>query len=183
MLGRRSFITALLGSAAAFHHIDKLRAFIENHNEPLLSVPKRADEVLYLSRDFTMGEWRIYVDHPRNEPDFSGMTYRQFSDEFLCGMELDWLEEDELDTPVSEWWAFENWYPNHSPDALAFERLAYLDLGLQSPRDTETDGWIDFTDGPCPGNDSRFVEVDTLGASLLQQRLNELGEGIRLELI
>jgi hypothetical protein len=39
------------------------------------------------------------------------------------------------------------------------------------------EGEIRFIDGPMPGNDSRWVEVDDLlSVSLLHNRLNELGE-------
>ena len=42
---------------------------------------------------------------------------------------------------------------------------------------------LDFIDGACPGNDYLGVEaLDPVSVSLLQQRLNELGTGIKMEL-
>ena len=83
---------------------------------------------------------------------------------------------------VDEWTAFDLWIRRHSPDVKAFELLEWVDLGeTRSSRDG-VDGWIDFTDGVHPGNDSRFTDVDHLGASILQHRLNELNMGIEVAL-
>jgi hypothetical protein len=184
MIDRRSFIAAVVSGAFTLRHINVLRAFIENHGEPLLERPRKATDVLYLSTDFEPGEFRIHLGKPNDSPSFANMTNREYIDEFMGGWSDAWLDDDLApDEPVCEWWAFENWYPTHSSDAQAFEFLQSIDLDLPERRGREGDGWIEFTDGPCPGNDSRFVDVDALGASLLQQRLNALNQGVRIELI
>jgi hypothetical protein len=184
MIGRRSFLAAMLGGAYTLKHIDFLRAFIENHGEPFLQRPRRARDVLYLSNDFDANEFRIHLGKPDDPPDFAGMTNQAYIDEFMGGWNERWFEDGfEPEDLVNEWWAFECWYPNHSSDARAFNLLQSIDLGLPERRGADGDGWIEFTNGPCPGNDSRFVDVDTLGASLLQRRLNELNAGLRIELL
>jgi hypothetical protein len=60
-----------------------------------------------------------------------------------------------------------------APDALAYAYLEPLDIGPE-PGAGSVVGRIDFVNGPCPGNDSRFVSVpDLLSLSLLQKRLNQ----------
>ena len=60
----------------------------------------------------------------------------------------------------------------------AFYFLSSLDLGLLRDSTETESGYIDFVEGPCPGNDSRFVCADGLGVSLLQQRLTEYRHNI-----
>ena len=70
-----------------------------------------------------------------------------------------------------------------APNGLAWDYLCELDLGPQFGKHQGALGEIRFIDGPCPGNDSRWVEVDDLiSISLLQNRLNELGENTSLEI-
>ena len=94
-------------------------------------------------------------------------------------LQKDWYPREAY---IDEWTAFDLWVRRHSPDVKAFELLEWVDLGeTRSSRDG-VDGWIDFTDGVHPGNDSRFTDVDHLGASILQHRLNELNMGIEVAL-
>ena len=65
----------------------------------------------------------------------------------------------------------EIWPYQYSADAQAFYYLSSLDLGLLRDSNEAESGYIDFVEGPCPGNDSRFVCADGLGLSLLQERL------------
>ena len=131
----------------------------------------------------------MLLDTPEYEiPDFSSFTYEEFFREFFP----DWLSEPDFwetrkdwyprEAYIDEWTAFDLWVRRHSPDVKAFELLEWVDLGeTRSSRDG-VDGWIDFTDGVHPGNDSRFTDVDHLGASILQHRLNELDMGIEVAL-
>ena len=64
----------------------------------------------------------------------------------------------------------------------AFELLRYLDLGGLSEHKHRGEGWIHFVDGPCPGNSSRWVNIDRLGTSVLQHKLNELGLPVQVAL-
>jgi hypothetical protein len=44
-------------------------------------------------------------------------------------------------------------------------------------------GYVDFVWGVSPGNDSKFVNADLLGGSILQERLNERGYNVMVKLV
>ena len=68
------------------------------------------------------------------------------------------------------------WVRDGSPDALAFDYLESLDLGADFGH-AKGVGEIRLHDGVSPGNDSKIVTApDQLSLSLLQKRLNDLGE-------
>ena len=65
---------------------------------------------------------------------------------------------------------------------LFLKYLDDLDLGPEFGLCEDARGEIRFIDGPMPGSNCRWVEVgDLLSVSLLQNRLNELGENVSLE--
>ena len=111
------------------------------------------------------------------------MTKRQFIARYLPGWTEEELEyEDALDEIVPHWYAFDHWIDAHSPDIKAYELLEPLDLGLSSDQQDRDQGWIYFVNGPCPGNSSRWVTIDPLGASVLQHKLNEIGLPVQVAL-
>ena len=186
---RREF---LLGTGAGLllpKTYDFFANFLAKNGEPFLEKPSSCTQTIYCSDIFGEGGLRLLLDTPEYEiPDFSSFTYEEFFREFFP----DWLSEPDFwetrkdwyprEAYIDEWTAFDLWVRRHSPDVKAFELLEWVDLGeTRSSRDG-VDGWIDFTDGVHPGNDSRFTDVDQLGASILQHRLNELNMGIEVAL-
>jgi hypothetical protein len=158
-----------------------------------------APRAIYLKDYFGEGEFRLMLDTQSDEPTaIYTMTNAEFADEFMGGWDAmcEWLNEDCVDDdgnpdPNNPLWqhaddvvnpdlAFEYWVPRYSPDALAYDYLESLDLGLFNNSRSTDQGWIEFTNGVCPGNDSRFVDVDALGASLLQRRLIERNYDVQL---
>ena len=78
----------------------------------------------------------------------------------------------------------DDYWPYHrSPDALAYDYLDNLCLGWFDRGSEVNEGYLDFVWGPCPGNDSKFVDVDLLGASILQERLIEHGHDVLVKLV
>lgn len=154
--------------------------------EPYLEGPKVAEHTLYAKNFGEPDGLRLILDFDRMDaavPDFSSMTKRQFIDAYVPALSAEDLEyEDDLDEAVPDWFAFEHWVEAHSPDVKAFELLRYLDLGGLSEHKNRGEGWIHFVDGPCPGNSSRWVNIDPLGTSVLQHKLNELGLPIKVVL-
>lgn len=205
MIGRRSFLRAVGATLISTPSLSFFRHFLDTHGNPYLETVARsqplgpAPTAIYLKDYLGDGEFRLLLDTPNEEPnEIYTMTNAQFADEFMGGWEdmCQWLNADCVDDdgnpdPSDPLWqhahdtvnsdfAFEYWVPRYSPDALAFDYLESLDLGLfDTSRDTDS-GWIEFTNGVCPGNDSRFVDVDALGASLLQRRLIERNYDVQL---
>jgi len=154
--------------------------------EPYLAGPKVAEHTLYATNFGEPEGLRLFLDFDSMDaavPDFSSMTKREFIDVYVSGLSAEDFEcEDDLDEVVPDWFAFEHWVEGHSPDVKAFELLLYLDLGGLSERNDRGQGWIHFVDGPCPGNSSRWVNIDPLGTSVLQHKLNELDLPVKVAL-
>jgi hypothetical protein len=203
MIDRRTFLRALGSSLFVPKSIEFLRAFLEAESQPFIQDIAASHLKLpniYLSDVSGDGNFRLMLATPSHEPPSFQMTYREYAEEYLHGWEdlseslnsacegefhddgspnVDWIDPD---STVDRNWAFDNWWPDNSPDAKAFDLLDSFDLGLPIFRPNAQEGWIEFTNGPCPGNDSRFVDVDGLGASLLQQRLIERGYHLQLKM-
>lgn len=160
--------------------------YLARSGEPYLGPPARSERTLFVTNCDDDEGLRLLLDYPDHDssvPDFSRMTKRQFIATYLPGWTEEELEyEDALDKPVDRWYAFEHWVGVHSPDIKAFELLEPLDLGGWSEQEDRGEGWIHFVDGPCPGNSSRWVTIDPLGASVLQHKLNEFNYNIRVAL-
>ena len=114
------------------------------------------------------------------------ITWRELSDR--PGRGLKWvmegwgLQPHQLDQPMDQWW-WEDYYWGRllSPHGLAWEYLDELDLGPAFGEHPDAGGEIRFIDGQAPGSNDRWVEVDDLlSVSILQNRLNELGENTSL---
>ena len=88
-----------------------------------------------------------------------------------------------MDAPADIMSYIDSWSRHESPTAIAYNYLESLDLGpiLNEPGGV---GEIYFIDGECPGNDYLGVNVpDDLSLSLLQERLNQLNQGVRIGLV
>ena len=85
---------------------------------------------------------------------------------------------------ADSWSVLDAWLAaDEAPDTKAFAFLSRLDIGPELGGG-DTVGRIDFVNGPCPGNDSRFVSVpDLLSLSLLQQRLNQMDGTTLVQLV
>ena len=83
-----------------------------------------------------------------------------------------------LQDSISDWF-----FLSQSANAKAYFYLAGLDLGPEFGQGPDTAGEIRFIDGYMPGNDTRMVEVpENVSLSLLQARLIDLGENVKIEL-
>ena len=93
------------------------------------------------------------------------------------------LSPDQLDEPVPGWTWADYWEHSGSPEAQAYWLLKELRLDFSLGKHGPTAGRIEFLDSPNPCSSWHWVELrDDLSASLLQARLVELGQPIRLEI-
>ena len=85
----------------------------------------------------------------------------------------------------ADWdWVIDAWARKDSCNARAYHRLEPLDLFDYGDCNGRLIGGLDFIDGYHPGNDYLGVRAnDALSASLLQARLLELDENVRVELV
>ena len=160
--------------------------YLSRTGEPYLASSGDAAHTLYVKDCEDPEGLRLILDYPDQDssvPDFSRMTKRQFIERYLPGWSEEELAyEDDLDELVPHWYAFEHWVDAHSPDIKSYELLKPLDLGGLSEQKNRGEGWIHFVNGPCPGNSSRWVNIDPLGTSVLQHKLNELGLPVQVAL-
>ena len=185
-MDRRQFLIrggATAGQLLVPRFFDRALAFVENHGEPLLETPNEAARNLLaaLSED---GEYWI-IDGPMPTEIPPPITWREFSE----GLGLEWvmegweLKSSQLDQPMDKWVWEEHWCLGLSPNGRAFNYLLGLDLGPAFGEHPDAHGEIRFIEGQFPGHDFRCVMVDdVLSVSLLQNRLNELGENTSLEM-
>ncbi len=191
-ISRREFFLATSGAAAGFilpSYYEKVFNFVENFGEPLIVSPKHATNTLIAIDWVGDGSYELNLGDPHAEPNFR-MTLREYANRY-CGGEQGYIDmylygedpvEVDFDSSAYERMVATAWTRIGSPMARAYKLLENLDLG---PRLTGVDsiGEIDFIDGPCPGND--YLAAHALGlvsVSLLQQRLNDLEAGIRIEM-
>jgi len=93
------------------------------------------------------------------------------------------LTAKELDSPAHQEFFIDSWAREDSPVARAYNLLEGLDLFDYGQASGWPTGGLNFIDGPCPGNDYLGVQSnDRLSASLLQARLAELGQNLKVEL-
>lgn len=193
MISRRQFMVGSAGAAAGLILPDWLvcaERYVEGEGAPYLETPGRFSDTLY-AIDWGDGELQLFLgelheDVPRMSWEeyaerYFGMTFDEFALEHL-GVEPSKAVGEGLgpDGEVPEWDVIDQWVYHDSPGAAAFSHLEGLDLGPDFGRAAGADQ-ISFIDGPAPGNDSRIVSVqDNLSLSLLQKRLNDLRQGIRV---
>ncbi len=190
-ISRRHF---LLGTSAGLilpSYFDKAVSFFDATGEPLLEVPQNPVTTLYAVDD-EVGGFQFRLGSKDAEP--PGMTLREFAESECGSLEeylYEWWGEDPENVGVDD----VDWEAEADPelvwDALqgslptgaAFFYLDGLDLGseLVGP---EVAGGLDFYDGPFPGSNYRGVHAtDEVSLSLLQKRLNDLGENVQIELV
>ncbi|NQV72246.1 hypothetical protein HQ496_03910 [bacterium] len=141
---------------------------------------------------------KIYLEDPDAPTGPPSMTWREFVEEYV---EMTLEDYDvEYDLPESEWdeeadpnQVHDHWVENgarrEAASGSAYCMLEFLDLGQQSLLldDIEIEqilGYIMFIDGDSPGRDVLAVLVSSPTAlAALQYRLNELGTGIKIEMV
>jgi hypothetical protein len=186
---RRAFIVGA-GAALTLPIVSKFEWFIETNGRPLIEVPRHPLETLVVNLDsdgqITLGPevfalptitWGDYLKEyvVRGELPTRASELRE-----LC--EGYGVDPDGLDCECDpEYWA-DNWFRAESPNANAYHLLESLDLGPELRGRPGEVGELNFIDGDAPGNDYLGVHIyDDLSISLLQHRLNVLGENIAVE--
>ena len=195
MISRRSFLLGIGGLVtAAFAARAKAHALTEGL--PLLLDSKQAAKTFHMFEVPATGDpwhnkWRISLGVWEQDPP-TAPTWRQYlaqqgyrfdTPEDLA--RLRWerdLGPAELDEPLPEltWWGA--WEYSESPQAKAFQFLRERDLGWSLNGRGRKAGRIDFVEGGWhPGSNERWAELrDDLTVSLLQARLIDLGQPIRI---
>ena len=182
---RRQFLLSTAGAAVGAippsFYFRALESF-EQFGEPLLVPPERVTEELVVARINDYPE--LCLGDPDAEP--PEMTFREYftryEPEGFETFERNWgLRPDELDTEIDPDDLMDQWLLRHGPSARAYHYLQSLDLG-RALRGPNAVGGLDFLEesnmaGSC------WLAVspqDEVTLSLLQQRLNDLGTGIRV---
>ncbi len=194
MIHRRSFLLGLGGLVTA-SFATRARAFAKAEGTPLLLVPQAPEKTFHLFAvpvdDASDNKWRISLGSWEQEPP-PAPTWREYLR--MHGHRLDTkehvatvlrekgLEPHELDEPLPQesWWSA--WEYSESPQARAYRILHDLDLGCSLNGRGRKAGRIDFVEGGWhPGSNERWAELrDDLTVSLLQARMIELGQPIRI---
>jgi hypothetical protein len=169
------------------HDIRKAKIFSLRNNRPLLTPPeRRAEEKLFINSGIRDdASWRLSLG-PIDVQAPPPPTWREHLGSLgvPLGTEEDvrrasderGMEPEDLDARVNGFSWEDRWDNFTGPQASAFHLLKSIDLGpADSPLRREGD--ILFEEfGGGPGNGYTWVELgDDLTASLLQQRLIELG--------
>jgi len=196
-MDRRSFLVQsarMMGAVLTASFVTQVEAYVEHKNSPLLLPPSHQNRILYAIED-AGGKYCLYLDkHPLDDA-IPEITWRD-----LIVDHWGWSEQDGIahlqdnygiskkearamlgdiapEDSVGDWF-----YLAQSANAQAFFYLAHLDLGPDFSTNVDAAGEIWFKDGYCPGNDTRKVEVpENISLSLLQARLIDLGEDIKIE--
>ncbi|MCU0990443.1 MAG: hypothetical protein MUE63_12865 [Xanthomonadales bacterium] len=181
---RRQFLLSTAGAAVgaiipSFYH--RALEFFEQFGKPLLVAPARVTEDLVVI-DFN-GYPELCLGDPYAEP--PEMTFREYFSRYepegFDTFEENWgLEPAALDTPIDDDYVVDRWAMHDSSSARAYHLLQSLDLG-PALRGRNAVGRLDFLE------ESNMVSTwlavsprDEVTLSLLQQRLNDLGTGIRV---
>ena len=185
-LSRRNFLIGVGAGLILPSYYELARKHVANSGEPLIMAP-RSPEIKLIAHDYAgNGSYTLNWGDPYSElPLFDDMTWRQFADNYMHGAEgyLDLWKEDgiDLDDTIEEGFAEETWILKNSPNAKAYDLLRAYNLGLGDHASTD-DGQIEFIECDSPGSNYRGVEVDVLGLSLLQDKLNQLDTAIEISL-
>ena len=198
-MNRRSFLIRSAGTIGALlttQFLKEAQWLIANEEKPLLILPKESGiQTLYAAE--SEGKFALFLGSKPNEYIDPQFTWEEFGNTAWGHSEVDTIEylmeslglckcqaEERLHERADDSEVFDWWLRHQSPNALAFNHLEGLDLGPEFGRGGITAGGIRFIDGFHPGNETLWVEVpDLLSISLLQARLSELGQGIKLEVL
>jgi hypothetical protein len=190
MITRRAF---LIGSAATvtLSLVDKFYTFIENHGEPLIEAPKNPSRILYAfpDRDYQLGldgdPWVIDFPYKNWLEYIVGDCGYETPTKLSDFREICWnygLTPSQLREPVPDDQQLEL-VERKGPHADAFHLLDCLEIGPDLDVEGQVVGGLKFYDGPMPGSNYLAVHTeDDISVSILQHRLNQLGQNIKVEL-
>ena len=188
---RRHF---LLGTSAGLilpSWYEQSKSFFSHHGKPLLPEPRRVVDVLYAEPLRYDGSFSLTLGDACWQP--PSMTVDEYAERFYggrpqyvsdyCGEDPDVFDFDTIDwneeaDPLS---VSECWPVDDIPCVKAYNLLKHLDLGPQLAG-AQAVGELQFSGGSPGGNVSGVSAADAVTLSLLQQRLNELDQKIRIEI-
>ncbi|MFC1696129.1 hypothetical protein ACFL1C_08405 [Pseudomonadota bacterium] len=181
---RRQFLLSTAGaSVGAIIPSFYFRAleFLEQFGEPLLVPPQRATKELCVLNN--CGELELCLGDPFAEP--PKISFREFFTQYdpqgLDTFEEMWgYDEEDLDTPMDEEYFFDHWLMHSGPSARAYKLLGSLDLGKELNGPNAVGGLTFFEEANMVSCWRGVRPEDEVTLSLLQQRLNDLGTGIRI---
>ena len=189
MISRRQFLVGAAGAAAGLILPDWLvraERYLEGEGRPLLEVPQPFEDTLTAINWFG-DEYQLFLGDPFEEPprlNWAEFAERYYGEDNVDRFLNDYFGEDtdfpDPEDQVDEWLISDHWVMTDSPSAEAFSYLQGLDLGpdFGGPGGI---GRIDLIEGAAPGNNSCIANAsDDLSLSLLQKRLNDLGESVRV---
>jgi hypothetical protein len=195
-MDRRRFLVGA-GSILSATFLTKAQWYLEKHQSivPLLE-PKKVEEVLYFVNTGFGYELRLNtvdIDLPQMTIREALELYHGISLPTNRALRLSEYRElyfehgvmpKDLDKEADFDWWIDGWARTDSCVARAYRRLEHLELFDYSSSNGKLVGGLNFIDGCHPGNDYLGVTADdALSASLLQGRLLELEENIRVELV
>ena len=195
-MDRRSFLIGA-GSIITSAYVEKANWFLNNKNSvvPLLKSNKDTTKLFFVDQG---SEYELRL----GSPDFGieDLTYRQVLDRYR-GVELpenepialsqfreiydDWgITPKMLDQSADLYDYIDEWGRKDANKAKAYDYLYGLDLFGSDDENGLRLGDLNFIDGCHPGNEYLAVTShDPLSASLLQARLQELGQNVSVEIM
>jgi hypothetical protein len=180
------------------------------NRQPLLITPPEAGRILYAVKGWggeytlklgslegpsppTLGEyledkgWDLHSEGSIRTylREYKGYSDSEIRERLEAGETLDDMV-GKLDGPLSGY-ALDDWDDNmlasESPEALAFHYLEELPLDDEASDEGSQLGELTFTEGDRPGSNFTYVEAADLATlACLQHRLNDLNEGIAIEI-
>lgn len=187
-ISRRHFILGAAGAAAGLilpSYYRRALEYIDRTGKPLLETVDRPSRELFAVKGRLNNlEYSLALGDPYAGP--PSMTLRQFADHYDIDLIADWyMDEDEIEDWDAEvnWGEdcfYDTWMYRDAPEMLAYELLKPLDLGpkLIGP---EAVGDLMLEAGSSMVSSYWNVEAaDEITLSLLQDRLNALGTGVKI---
>lgn len=186
---RRRFLLRFAGASAGFivpAFYARALDFLTRFDQPLIEPATSATKVLYTGPQWG---WNFFLGHPDTDP--PSQTWREFilAEEGKVPNDPDYLEDfyeitpDMLDEQADDEYVSAKWHNWESPRAQAHLLLDGLDIGPELRHDGIIGG-LEFEESEGMGSCYRAVRAeDAISVSLLQERLNQLNSGVRIELL
>jgi len=189
---RRTFLVGVSG-LLTWPLVKRIETHILQHGQPYLEDVQGATKTLFVYPDsdfqITLGSrddlddvptWREYLidngilPRPPTKPRLS---------HFREALEHHGVSPRQLDETVDDEEWFESRPRTSTPNGAAYQLLSALDIGPELRDEGGHVGELRFIDGAGPGNDYLGVHCSNLlTVSLLQMRLRELGELVRVRI-
>jgi hypothetical protein len=181
---RRQFLLSTAGASVGAiipNFYFRALQFSEQFGEPLLEPPLQPIKELFAF--YNCDEPELSLGKPDLGP--PKLTFREFYNRYepegIETFEEHWgYELEALDSPMEEEYMWDHWFMHSGPSAQAHSYLQSLDLGprLAGPNAV---GGLDFFEDSNMVSCWRGVRYENdVTLSLLQQRLNDLGTGIKV---